>query len=272
MCGFYDAQTGDLRYDFTSMNQEIPATARAKSLHAWYQRPLGRALAEAEQAALARQLPNLFGYHLVVIDPPWGECRLDDSRIAHHVIQSAAPSILPCAGLAADTDHWPIQTDSVDAVILPHTLELSTNPHQVLREADRSLIPDGHLVILGFNPFSLWGARQMLTRRDGRLPWGTRFRSQHRIRDWLGLLGFDTLTSHYLFQRPPLQNAQILDKLQCLEPEAGGGLLLLSACYIMVARKRSIIMTPLREAQRTRKRLFPVGIPSSTQGNVRRVR
>lgn len=261
-----------MRYDFAAMNQEIPATERAIALQSWYQRPLGRALAEAEQAALASQLPNLFGYHLVVIDPPWGTCCLDDSRIAHHVIQSAAPSMLPCAGLAADTDHWPIQTDSVDAVILPHTLELSTNPHQVLREADRSLVPDGHLVIIGFNPFSLWGARQLLSRRDDRLPWSARFRSQHRIRDWLGLLGFDTLHSHYLFQRPPVQSERILRKLQFMEPEAGTGLLLLSACYIMLARKRSIIMTPLREAQRTRKRLFPVGIPSSTQGNVRRVR
>jgi SAM-dependent methyltransferase len=254
------------------MSQEITASARAIGLHAWYQRPLGRALASAEQRALASQLPNLFGYHLVVIDPPWGECRLEDSRITHQVIQSAALAISPHAGLAADPDYWPIRTDSVDAIILPHTLELTANPHQVLREADRCLIPDGHLVILGFNPFSLWGARQLLTRRTDRPPWSTRFRSQHRVTDWLALLGFDTLHSQYLFQRPPLQSERILRKLQFLEPADGAGRMLLSACYILLARKRSFVVTPLREAQRARKRLFPVGIPSSSQGNVRRVR
>lgn len=272
MCGFYDAHTGNVRYDFIAMSPGIDVSARAKALHAWYRRPLGRALAAAEQAALAAQLPNLFGYHLMVIDPPWDTCRLDESRIAHQVIQSVAPVVRPDAGLVADTDHWPIQPDSVDAIILPHTLELTTNPHQVLREADRSLIPDGHLIIIGFNPFSLWGVRHLLTRRNDRLPWGTRFRSQHRIRDWLGLLGFDTLHSHYLFQRPPVQSRRVLGRLQFMEPADGSGLLLLSACYIMVAVKRSIVVTPLREGQRTRTRLFPVGMPTSTQGNVRRVR
>ena len=254
------------------MNQEISARARAIGLHAWYQRPLGRALARAEQQALASQLSNLFGYHLVVIDPPWEECALDDSRIAHRVIQSAVPSVSPLAGLAADPDYWPIQTDSVDAIVLPHTLELTANPHQVLREADRCLIPDGHLVILGFNPFSLWGARQLLTRRTDRPPWSSRFRSQHRVMDWLALLGFDALYSQYLFQRPPLQSERILRKLRFLEPGDGAGRMLLSACYILLARKRSIVVTPLRDAQRTRKRLFPVGIPTSTQGNVRSAR
>lgn len=254
------------------MNQEISATARATLLREWYQRPLGCALAEAEQNALASQLPNLFGYHLLVIDPPWKGCRLEDSRIAHRVILRAGTTVPSDAGIMADSDYLPIQSDSVDAIILPHTLELATNPHQVLREADRSLIPDGHLIILGFNPFSLWGARQLLNRRNDRFPWSARFRSQHRIRDWLGLLGFDTLHSHYLFQRPPVQSERILRKLQFMEREDGTGLLLLSACYILLARKRSSVLTPLRDAQRLRNRMFPVGIPSSTQGNVRRVR
>ena len=113
-----------------------------------------------------------------------------------------------------DTDDWPILTDSVDAIVLPHTLELSRDPHQVLREADRSLIPDGHLVILGFNPRSVWGGRRILSRKDGRMPWDARFLGMSRIKDWLGLLGFDTLHSHYLFQRPPLQNPRLLEKLK----------------------------------------------------------
>lgn len=270
MCWIYGANQPDMRYYFSTMKKDVPVFTRATSLYDWYRRPLGRALAEAELAALTGRLTNLFGYHMLVIDPPWEECVLDESRIAHRVIQSIAPQARPCVGLSADPDQWPIMTDSVDAVVLPHTLELSTNPHQVLREADRSLIPDGHLVILGFNPFSPWGLRRLLSRSSGVLPWGARFRSLHRIKDWLALLGFDTLCSQYLFQRPPVQNQHVLRRLQFMEP-AGEGHMLLSACYILVARKRSIVMTPLREAQRPHKRLFPVGVPGSTQGNVRRV-
>lgn len=244
--------------------------SRAMSLRDWYRRPLGRQLAAVEQAALAAQLQTLFGYHMVVIDPPWGECPLDDSRIPHHVIQSVGPLTQPGVGLSGHTDNWPILTDSVDAIVLPHTLELSTNPHQVLREADRSLIPDGHLVIIGFNPFSLWGLRRKLTRRSNRMPWGARFQSLHRIQDWLGLLGFDTLHSHYLFQRPPVRSRRVLARLGFMEPASGQGTMLLSAAYILVARKRTVVMTPLRENVRPQPRLFPVGIPSSSQGNVRR--
>jgi hypothetical protein len=91
-----------------------------------------------------------------------------------------------------------------------------------------------------------------------------------RVKDWLGLLGFDTLHSHFLFHRPPLQSERVLGRLRFLEPKNGIGLMLLSAVYILVARKRTVIMTPLHEVQRAKPRLFPVGIPSSSQGNVRR--
>jgi SAM-dependent methyltransferase len=243
---------------------------RAASLRSWFQRPLGQLLAEAELSALAGQLPTLFGYHLMVIDPPWEHCTLVDSRIPHHVIQSVEPVARPDAGLAGHTEAWPIMTDSVDAIVLPHTLELCRDPHQVLREADRSLIPDGHLVILGFNPFSLWGLRRLLARHGRQVPWNSRFLGINRIKDWLGLLGFDTLHSHYIFNRPPVQNQRLLDKLHFMESGSGSGRLLLSAAYILVAQKRTVVMTPLKAGTSARRRLFPVGIPSSSQGNVRR--
>ncbi|MDH5516069.1 MAG: class I SAM-dependent methyltransferase, partial [Gammaproteobacteria bacterium] len=184
------------------MSVDLPLAIRARSLRAWYRRSLGRQLADAESSALAGQLTNLFGYHLVIVDPPWEQVNLDDSRIAHHVVQRVGCRRHPDTGVVADTENWPLQTDTIDTIILPHTLELARDPHQVLREADRCLVPDGHLVIIGFNPRSLWGIRRLLARKRGKLPWDTRFQSMGRIKDWLGLLGFDTLHSQYLFQRP----------------------------------------------------------------------
>ena len=259
-----------MRYALGCMAKEISAASRVTALRTWYQRPLGRLLGETELNALEAELSNLFGYHLMVIDPPWKDCPLKDSRIPHHFIQSVAPVVQPAAGLAGHTDDWPILTDSIDAIILPHTLELSHDPHQVLREADRSLIPDGHLVILGFNPYGPWGMRRLFTPGRRHMPWDSRFLGLNRIKDWLALLGFDTLESHYLFHRPPVQNMRLLEKLQLLEPASGHGRKLLSAAYILVARKRTTIMTPLKVERALRRRLFPVGIPSSSQGNVRR--
>ena len=261
-----------MRYACGQMSTQKSTLSRVTALRDWYRHPLGRLLAETEWNALAAQLPTLFGYHLVVVEPPWEDCPLKDSRIPHHFIQSIEPQAQPVAKLAGHPDDWPIMTDSVDAIILPHTLELSHDPHQVLREADRSLIPDGHLVILGFNPYGPWGMRRVFTPGRRRMPWDSRFLGVGRIKDWLALLGFDTLECHYLFHRPPVQNIRLLEKLRLLEPASGHGRRLLSAAYILVARKRTTIITPIKPLRSRRTRLFPVGIPNSSQGNVRRAR
>jgi SAM-dependent methyltransferase len=252
-----------------SKQQALPL--RATSLRGWYRRPLGQRLAAAETRALAGQLPQLFGYHLLVVDPPWESCSLQDSRIPHHVIQRVQADEGDRPGMMGHTDAWPVMTDTVDAIVLPHSLELSCDPHQVLREADRCLIPDGHLVIFGFNPRSLWGVRRFLGRGSERVPWGMRFISMSRVMDWLNLLGFDTLHSQYLFHRPPLQNVRMLERLGFLEPASGNGRMLLAGAYMLVARKRTVILTPIRAMRNTRRQLFPVRVPGPTQRNSRRV-
>jgi SAM-dependent methyltransferase len=253
------------------MHTASSVTSRASSLRQWYRHPLGRLLAEIELSALAEHLPGLFGYHLMVVDPPWETCTLSDSRIPHHIVQRIQRDHDVNTGVIGHTDTWPVMTDTLDAIILPHTLEITVDPHLVLREAERSLIPDGHLVIIGFNPWSLWGVRRLLSWRSREMPWNARFLSVNRIRDWLSLLGFDTLHCRYLLHRPPIQNSRMMGRLQFLEPSAGKGTMLLGGAYILVARKRTVIVTPLKAVHNGRRRLFPVGIPTSSQRNIRRV-
>lgn len=254
-----------------AMTASISMTLRASSLRRWYRCPLGRLLADVELRALAEQLPGLFGYHLMVVDPPWDTCALSDSRIPHHIVQRIQQDCGGETGVVGHTDSWPVMTDTLDAIILPHTLELTVDPHQVLREAERSLIPDGHLVIIGFNPWSLWGVRRLLSWHSREMPWNARFLGVNRIKDWLSLLGFDIVHCRYLFQRPPIQNSRMLGRLQFLEPSRGKGRMLLAGAYLLVARKRTVVMTPLRTVRNGRRQLFPVGIPTSSQRNIRRV-
>jgi hypothetical protein len=102
------------------------------------------------------------------------------------------------------------------------------------------------------------------------MPWVARFLSVHRVKDWLSLLGFDTLQCRFLFHRPPLKSLRLLEKLQFLEPAAGNGMMPLAGAYILIARKRTVILTPLKTVRETRRRLFPVGIPTSSQRSIRR--
>lgn len=246
--------------------------SRSSELRTWYSRPLGRLLADAEQNAISEQLPGLFGYHLMIIDPPWESNNLSGSPISHRFIQSRDrdPAGI-AAGLVAHPAEWPVMSDSLDAIIFPHTLELAGDPHQVLREADRCLIPEGHLVILGFNPLGLWGFRKILTPDRRGAPWNTRFFSLSRLRDWLSLLGFDIVHSRYLFHRPPVNKRGILNRLGVLNALDKTNWPLLAGAYLLVARKRELTMTPIRYRWKP-QRIFAPGVAGSTQRTSRRAR
>jgi len=237
---------------------------------AWYRLRLGRRLQRVEQEQLGTVLPNLFGYHLLQMGNPVQRDWLASSRISHRIVMDElSPQPERVEGdrhgtLVADPCAVPISSDSVDVIVLPHVLEFEEHPHQVLREAERMLIPEGHVVILGFNPFSWWGFRRLLTGWCSEVPWCGRFYSLTRIKDWLALLGFDTVLSRYYFFRPPFQNDRIAQRLSFLErlgsrwwPVLGGG-------YLLVAKKRVTTLTPIRPRWRPSKRWIPGGVARPT--------
>lgn len=245
---------------------------RLQALRAWCRQPLGRGLASAEQASLCEILSDVFGYHLVVLDPSCQPDALASSRILHRVVQTCSLAGLerPPA-LLASSEHLPLQSDSIDAFVLPHTLEVAGDPHQLLREIDRCLLPEGHLVILGFNPFGWWGLRKLLFGWRGRVPWSLRFISLSRLKDWLSLLGFDALKSAYLFPHPPWHYGKpraVHTLLQRLHRENWP---LLAGTYVLVARKRVATLTPIKPRWRPRRALLAGGrVAEPGHGSMRR--
>ncbi|MCK4951275.1 MAG: methyltransferase domain-containing protein, partial [Gammaproteobacteria bacterium] len=130
----------------------------SKQLKKWYQRPFGQLLASAEQKELDQILPNLFGYHLLQIGVG-GHGLMSASRILHRVVMTIETeesgehdSVAKDSGIKGYPESMPIAPDSVDALLLNHALECADDPHQVLRESERILVPEGSLVIMGFNP------------------------------------------------------------------------------------------------------------------------
>lgn len=227
----------------------------------WYQGDLGKVLISNEKELLEQVLPDLFGYFVIQSGSPCSDDLLSSSRIATRVrLDYQGPEVCPLTQLRGDTGNLPFLTDSVDLVVLPHALEFSSQPHQVLREVERVLIPEGHVVILGFNPYSLWGLWRLLAGWRRNAPWHGRFMSAARIRDWLKLLGFEVMSTDSTFFRPPLSSAGVMKKLHFMEKLGRRFWPVGGASYMLVARKKVDTLTPIRPRWSARQKIVATGL------------
>jgi SAM-dependent methyltransferase len=202
-------------------------------LHDWFQTPLGQYLLEKERAYLDDVTPDIFGYHAVQLGMPDFDL-LRESRIAHkmRIAASGTPD------LYAKCHELPIATQSVDLVVLPHVLEFAEEPHAILREVDRVMMPEGRLVIVGFNPWSLWGMRSSLGYSRGEFPWNGRFVSLPRVKDWLALLGFDVNAGRLIGYAPPFDSEKLRRRFAFMEPAGDRWWAVGGAVYMLQAIKR----------------------------------
>lgn len=229
-----------------------------RELRDWFQSPLGRTLADAERAALALQLRNSMAQTLLQLGA-FG----DDRRIAlfGSVRQYLADDWRDGpVDLATTAEDLPFQPDSFDVVVLVHQLEFSAEPHQVLREVERVLAPEGQLLVLGFNPFSLWGLRHLWSARRSAPPWSGRYFTQARVEDWCRLLGLQTSLRRRLFYWLPWGGR----RLQALEPLFGRALPWFGAVHLTVARKHVMKPLQMRPAWRPQRVEMPNGLAQPT--------
>lgn len=216
-------------------------------LREWYKTPLGKALAEKENAELEAILPSLFGYHLLQMSEHSNSSYLDMSMIRHKIIADMDDRALSQPlNMRSDASNLAIASDSIDVAILPHTLDVDIAPHQVLREADRVLVPEGRVIILGFNPWSSWGARHMINIWRGRCPWKLRFLSPYRIKDWLTLLGFEIEEVKTFFYHPPMSSPFLVKKQAIFETVGSKLWPAFGSAYVLVAKKQVSTLTQIR--------------------------
>jgi SAM-dependent methyltransferase len=242
----------------------------------WYESDLGRYVLARELDWFDYVSSDLFGF----IALQMGECDTDflrANRMPHHF----------CAGfdagpLRAAPEMLPIASQSLDLLALPHVLEFSSHPHQVLREAERVLRPEGRLLISGFNPMSLWGLRRVVAARmscnQPTHPWHGRFIHLTRIKDWLALMGFEVAGGRMACYAPPLDRAAWLDRFGFLEAAGDRWWALGGGVYLIHAVKRvhgMRILLPKRDspwrarpawAQPTRTSSQKIGHEQNTPG------
>jgi SAM-dependent methyltransferase len=215
----------------------------------WFSGPLGTRVLREEAALATLALDTVFGFELLQVGA-WGPARhlLKGARTQHTTL--LAPDMSSGVTLCAPLDSLPFRSDSIDAILLPHTLEVVEDPYAVLREAERVLTGEGCLMICGFNPFSGWGARRVFGQYFGRRafpPDTRRMLSERRLRDWVALLGFDVDSVHgYLGFLPLTGGASETHPRRALTAGA----------YLLKARKRVSTLTLVRPRRRVRQRVL----------------
>ncbi|QWD79285.1 class I SAM-dependent methyltransferase [Polynucleobacter sp. MWH-Spelu-300-X4] len=238
------------------MNRAKPTSARKApwtSWDAWLSSPPGKYVLEWEQAQFDHIVSDIFGYHALQIGLPQ-LLTLQENRMPLQIILRAPhdkpnqDDSMEHTWHAVDgiPEELPFTSQSLDLVILPHVLEFASDPHAVLREVERVLMPEGRVVISGFNPASLWGLRQYLSHILGQTPYLPRegqFIALLRIKDWLKLLNFSVDRGRFGCYRLPLRSKSGMKKMGFLEKAGDRWWPVLGSVFIVSAVKRVSGMT-----------------------------
>lgn len=230
----------------------------SENLDDWFRHLPGSLALQAEREVLSAYAERLFGYQLVQV----GSLGDDDEHLRpcpvkhKQIVYSSWRDTTTRHAIVGEPERLPIASDTLDAMLLPHTLDLARDPHQVVREAERVLIPEGRLILTCFNPLSLWGLWRLALRRSGRLPWTGHFVSYPRLQDWLRLMGFAIERSEVMMFRPPIRSESLLRRLKFLETYGERYWPMLAGVYVVQAIKRVSTLTPVGPRWR---RLRPLG-------------
>lgn len=224
--------------------------SHAPHLEAWFAGPLAAMLLDQERAIVAQSLECAFGLHCLQVGA-WGEPDTFLSLARTRRTALVAGRDARGVALVALPDALPLQSDSVDVMLLPHTLEFAAEPHEVLREAGRVLTGEGELLVLGFEPLGGWSVRHAFT-RGGFPPGRIRTIPAHRLADWLKLLGFEVGAAERFLYVPPLASLQTGRARGVIERIGRRAWPRLSGAYLLHARKRVHSLTPVRMRNRLR--------------------
>ncbi|HEX9397519.1 MAG TPA: methyltransferase domain-containing protein [Burkholderiales bacterium] len=227
------------------------------SLSGWFGTPQGAYVLDWERSQFDSAVEDVFGFRAAQVGMPETDF-LRQNRIQFRFTLALEPG----AALAADPLQLPLAAQSIDLLALPHVLEYHLHPLEVLREAERVLMPEGQLVISGFNTASLWRLRQAFTWHRHEPPWEARFIGLLRLREWLKVLGFELNGGQFGCYAPPFRHPRWLQRFAFMEQAGARWWPLAGGVYVVRAVKRVVgmrIITPAWRRERARRRaLSPV--------------
>ncbi len=211
---------------------------------------LGQELLRAEEQMLLRLLNSHFGKHVLLVGVFHQQGLFKSTTLTYQTLLT--PLIVQSSDhhtIESDLHELPINTGSIDLVILPHTLEFVDNPRQLLAEACRIIKPEGLIAITGFNPFSLWGLKKMwlhYRKTQHTAPWQADFIRTHQIKSWLRLADFEMEKQTSTLFRPPIRHLSTYKKFHFLEKIGNVCFPAYGGVYLLIARAKVIPLTPIR--------------------------
>ena len=219
-----------------------------QALEDWLNTPQGQYVLQWEMRRHDQLLTDVFGFNALQIGLPDHD----------YLRANRMPFRFRCAPrmgveTIADFHHLPFAGNSLDLVVLPHVLEFDTDPHRILREVERVLVPEGQVVVTGFNPFSLWGLKRRLRRRSSDAPWNGRYISVLRLKDWFALLGFETRAGAFGCYAPAMRQEKWLHRFHFMELAGDRWWPFAGAVYVMQGIKRQHGMRLLAAPWQDRK-------------------
>ena len=237
----------------------------------WFETPPGKVLLAWERAEFDRAVGDVFGYHALQLGLPELDT-LQSNRMPHKWLALREADALTSEvrpDIITDYAALPFEENSLDLVVLPHSLELNLDPHTTLREVERVLVPEGKVVICCLNPASLWGLRQRRAHVYRRLGFGElylpdagEFIGYWRLRDWLRLLGFEVETSSFGCWRPAMATEKWLERYAWMDGLGERWWPIFGAVYFVVAVKRvrgiKLIGARWKQAKRLASAPMPV--------------
>ena len=230
----------------------------------WLQHFLGHSVLEAERALLFPLLEQRYGKHTLLIGSPRQQMLLKASVMPSQVLLS--PLMNKCHDhhyIEGDFHELPIASGSIDLVILPHTLEHLDNPQRLLTEACRIIKPDGHIIIFGFNPYSLWGLKKRWMKSKN-MPWAGNFLKANTIKKWLTFAEFQLAKQSMLLFSPPTSHANVYRKFKYFEWIGRKFLSSFGGAYMLMAQSKSIPITPIKMRWQQQLSGMRTGIPRPT--------
>ncbi|AXR07040.1 methyltransferase domain-containing protein [Salinimonas sediminis] len=222
----------------------------------WSAFPGGDAIRLAVESVSDELSQRIFGYHMVKLGSLSSQISLSRCAVSHHISQT--PTLSPFCSVVAQAKELPYVENSIDGFLLANELDFAQDPHQILREVDRCITQSGYVIISGFNPYSLTGLGKYLPIKRGNMLHDARCFSAPRVKDWLGLLGFEIIEQRnvlfsmlFFNQRRPLPS-QWHNRLSRYLPWC-------SSVYVILARKRVWPMTTIRPKWKLKPQFSPVG-------------
>ncbi len=240
---------------------QFPLADMIPKVEQLFDSPAGKELLAQQKEITDEVLSTLFGYHLMQISACRNISLFESSKIRHRF------SIGPLQGdniaSIADEEQLPVETESVDVVLLHHMMEYSLHPHQLLKEASRVVLPSGHVVIVAFNPFSFMGLWSLIGRLHPNSVWKNHLLSAPKLADWLLLMDLKVQSVQYGYYKPPISSNNFTRKFAKLEKFLNFLQLPFGSFYVLVAKKEVSTLTPIKPKwRRSAKPIIPIMEPS----------